>query len=105
MPLFDIIFVSLFVAGWAMTGVVPWLAFSVATKGNAGLGWLPLSMAIAVVAGLLVPFLGFTDGKGIVLSFVAALIVPAAFMAARRFARPALREASARHATAHGNGD
>lgn len=80
---------SLFVSAWLILGFLPWLAFSVATRGHAGLGMLPLCLLAAVVAGLAVPVLGKDDGDGIWLSMVAALVAPALLMAARRFALPA----------------
>lgn len=82
--LFDAIFLSLFVSGWLMCGFFPWLAVSVATRGGAGLVYLPLSMFAGLVGGLAVPVLG-ADGKGgIWLSFLVALIVPSLLLAARR---------------------
>ena len=88
--LYEAIFLSLFVGGWLVCGFVPWLVLSVATRGNAGLVYLPLSLFASVVAGLAVPLLGADGSGGLRLSFVAALGVPALLLAARRFS---LREA------------
>jgi hypothetical protein len=90
---FDLIFVSLFVAGWLLCGTVPWLVVSVATRGGAGLGGLPLAWFVAIVAGLAVPVLGLRDGTGLVISFTLALAAPSLLLAVHRFsvqARPAL---------------
>ena len=83
--LFDAIFLSLFFSGWLICGFIPWLVVSVATRGEAGLAYLPLSMFAGVVAGLAIPVLGADGSKGIWLSFVAALSVPSLLLAARRF--------------------
>jgi hypothetical protein len=90
MPLFDIIFGAIFVGLWMALGVVPWLILSVVTRGNAGIGMLPLCMLAGVAGGMIVPFIGFTDVSGIWLSFVAAFAFPAALLAARRFAAGAI---------------
>ena len=83
--LFDALFLSVFLSGWLICGFIPWLAVSVATRGEAGLAYLPLSMFAGVVAGLAVPVLGADGSKGIWLSCVAALSVPSLLLAARRF--------------------
>lgn len=87
--MFTAIFLSLLLSAWLILGFLPWLAFSVATRGNAGLGMLPLCLLTGVIAGLAVPLFGKDDGAGIWLSMVAALVAPALLMAARRFALPA----------------
>ncbi len=97
--LFEAIFVTLFVVGWALCGLAPWLALSVWTRGNAGLQYLPLSMFTGVVGGLAVPILGREDATGIWLSFAAAFVAPALLLAARRLSLRAAanRPAEARH--------
>jgi hypothetical protein len=93
--LFDLIFLALFTIGWLICAFVPWLALSVATRGDAGLGYLPACLAVGVVAALAVPLLGLTDGRGLALSFVAAAAAPAMLLAAGRFShasRSALAE-------------
>lgn len=82
---FTVIFVSLFVAGWMIVASVPWLVISVRTRGEAGLAYLPLSWLAGVVCAVLVPVLGFDDGRGLALSFVVAFLAPALLLAARRF--------------------
>ncbi len=81
--LFDALFITLFVIGWLALGFLPWLALSVATRGNAGMRYLPLSMAAAVIGGLAVPV--FRDDEvGLILSFVVALAFPTLLLTARR---------------------
>lgn len=86
--MFTAIFLSLFLSAWLVLGFLPWLAFSVATRGQAGLGMLPLCLLTGVVAGLAVPLLGKDDGEGIWISMLVALVAPAVLMTARRFALP-----------------
>jgi len=92
------IFVSLYVTGWLICAFIPWLALSVATRGRAGLGVLPLCLFAGVVAALAVPVFGLTGVTGFWLSFLIAATVPAVLLALRRFSLhdAALREPSAR---------
>ena len=85
--MFAFIFVSLMVVTWLALGFLPWLAWSVATRGYAGIGMLPVCMFGAVVAGLAVPMLGRSDGAGMGMSAGAAVAAAAALLAVRRFAR------------------
>ncbi|MCC7364708.1 MAG: hypothetical protein IT303_10075 [Dehalococcoidia bacterium] len=86
---FEAIALTVLVAGWLVCAYLPWFLFSVFTRGHAGLGMLPLCLFAGVVGALAVPILGLRDGTGLVLSFVAAAVVPVALLAARRFAMPA----------------
>ena len=97
--LYTAIFVSLFVIGWLICAFIPWLALSVATRGNAGLAMLPLCLFTGVIAGLAVPVFGMTGVAGFWLSFVAAALVPALLLTIRRFTLHAVagNEAAARH--------
>ena len=89
--LFELIFVSLFLLGWLFCAFLPWLALSIATRGHAGIGMLPLCLFTGVVAALAVPVLINDGWTGLWLSFVAATLAPAALLAIRRFAAdPAL---------------
>jgi hypothetical protein len=92
---FTLIFVSLFVAGWLIAGLVPWMVLSVATRGNAGLVNLPLCLLAGVVGGLAVPVLGKDDAAGIWLSMAAAAVVPSLLLVARRLSLGA--DAHVRH--------
>ncbi|MBI2765380.1 MAG: hypothetical protein HYX53_05625 [Chloroflexi bacterium] len=87
--LFDLIFLGVFTLGWLISAYIPWLALSIATRGRAGLVYLPLCLFSGVVAALAVPVLGFDGRGGLALSFAAAFTVPAALLAARRLSLPA----------------
>ncbi len=82
--LYALIFISLFVAGWLICAYLPWLVLSVATRGNAGLRYLPLCLAAGVTAGLAVPLLGLDGETGLWLSFVLAAAVPTLLLVIRR---------------------
>lgn len=82
--MFTLIFGSAFVMAWLICGFVPWLALSVATRGHAGLGQLPLCLFAGLVAGLAVPILGMNGRNGIWLSFLTATAVPILLLVARR---------------------
>ena len=86
--MFTAIFLTPIVAGWLALGFMPWLGWSVASRGNAGLGMLPLCLFAAVVAGLAVPLLIRDDAWGLFLSAAAALLSSFAVLAARRVAVP-----------------
>lgn len=96
--LFELIFVTIFVAAWVVCGYLPWFLLSVFTRGNAGLVYLPLSVFTGVVAGLAVPLLGPQDMTGLWLSMVCALVAPSILLAARRFSlTPAPSQARTEH--------
>jgi hypothetical protein len=87
---FTLIFVSLLVAGWLFLAFLPWLAWSVATRGNAGLSNLPLCLFAGVVGGLAVPILVRDDEWGLLVSALAAVLLPLGLLALRHAAvRPA----------------
>jgi hypothetical protein len=98
--LFDAIFISLFVLGWLICGFLPWLALSVGTRGDAGLGYLPLCLFTAVVAGIAVPVLGLNDGRGLWVSFVVAFAAPSLLLAAARYSRATRRGVAAERRSA-----
>ena len=83
--LFTAIFLGFLLAGWLVCAFVPWLAVSVATRGNAGLVNLPLCLFAGVVCAVAVPLLGMTDATGLWLSFGVAVGAPSLLLAARRF--------------------
>lgn len=87
--MFTLIFVSLMVATWVVLGFLPWLIWSVATRGNAGLANLPLCVFGALVAGLAVPLLGKDDGAGMAISAVAAAATATVLLAFRQSAKSA----------------
>jgi hypothetical protein len=86
--IFDLVFISLFVAGWLLCGYLPWAVKSVVTRGNAGLKYLPLCLFAAVVCGLAVPIIGFTGVGGLVASFAVAALAPAILLAVSPTQRP-----------------
>ena len=94
--LYTTIFISLYVIGWLICAFIPWLALSIATKGNAGLWMLPLCLFAGVVCALAVPVFGLTGFTGFWLSFVVGAVAPAVLLTLRRFAVPALPAASAK---------
>lgn len=96
--LFELIFVSLFVAGWLACGFAPWLAVSVATRGHAGLHMLPVCLFGGVVGGLAVPILIRQDLAGLWLSFAAAILLPSGLIATQRLAMSARRPEAAKDA-------
>ena len=98
--LFNLIFLSLFLLGWLICAFLPWLVLSVATRGDAGLGYLPLSLFSGVVAAVAVPVLGLTDGRGLLLSFVVAAVAPAVLLAVARYSRATRRSVAAHRRTA-----
>lgn len=83
MPLFHLIFAVAFIALWMLIGMLPWLASSIRSRGNAGMVFLPVCMLAGVAGGLLVPFLGLTGAGGVWLSLLAALLVPTMLVVAR----------------------
>ena len=93
--LYALIFISLFVAGWLACAYLPWLVLSVATRGNAGLRYLPLCLLAGVTAGLAVPLLGLDDATGLWLSFLLAALVPSLLLVIRRVTLPAPAPAAA----------
>lgn len=89
--MFTAIFVALFVSAWVLCGTGVWLAASVATRGGAGLGMLPVAMAAGVVGGLAVPLLVRDDLAGLWMSFALAAALPGMLLVTRAFAGSALR--------------
>ena len=92
--MFTAIFLTLIVLGWLVLGFVPWLAWSVVSRGHAGLGMLPLCLLAAIVAGLAVPLLLRDDEWGLVWSAAAAAFASFILLAARRFAFAPDRQAA-----------
>ncbi|MEJ5220501.1 MAG: hypothetical protein WHT63_00665 [Tepidiforma sp.] len=85
--MYTAIFVGLYLLGWSVAAFLPWLGWSVATRGRAGLWNLPLCLFAGIVAALAVPVAGATGAAGLAASFVAAFLVPLALMALRQWAR------------------
>ncbi len=81
-------FILLFFAIWFVMGLIPWAIAAVLTRGRGALLALPLSLAGAAAAGVIVPLVGQRDAFGFFLSLPAALVGGALASAAGiRFAR------------------
>lgn len=70
----DGLFISVFVLGWLLCAGLVWLILAAQRRGRAAFSTLPASLILGCLAALLVPALGFRDGRALALSFpVAAL--------------------------------
>ncbi len=67
-----LIFVLLFFALWSFLGFLPWSFAAVILRGRHVLLALPLALAAASLAGVLVPLLGARDETGFLLSIATA---------------------------------
>jgi hypothetical protein len=100
-------FIAFFVLCWCVLGLIPWAVAAVWVRGRGALVALPLALASACSAGILVPLLGQRDAKGYFLSLATALVVGALGSAAGiAFARrlSAATPAPERPAVAHSIG-
>jgi hypothetical protein len=68
-----IAFVVFFFVVWCLIGLVPWAIAAVWTRGRWALMALPLALAGAAAAGVLVPVLGQRDLTGFLISLPSAL--------------------------------
>ena len=69
-----LIFVLLFFALWTFLGFLPWSFAAVICRGRHVLLALPLALAAASLAGVLVPLLGARDETGFLLSIATAFL-------------------------------
>ncbi len=69
-----LIFVLLFFALWTFLGFLPWSFAAVIRRGRHVLLALPLALAAASLAGVLVPLLGARDETGFLLSIATAFL-------------------------------
>ncbi len=90
--MFEAIFLTLIIGGWLIAAAFPWFLLSVVTRGNAGLGMLPVCWLAGLAGAFAVPLLGADDGNGLRLSFAVAFLVPVVLLAVRRFSLGATRE-------------
>ncbi len=90
--LFTLIFSAIFIVGWSICGLVPWLVTSIVTRGNAGLGGIFLCIFAGNVAGATVPLIGFSGKGGFLASFFVAALASALLIAVRRFALGPVRQ-------------
>jgi hypothetical protein len=80
---FTAIFLALLIGGWVICAYLPWAVWSIATKGQAGVQYLPLCVFAGVVCALAVPVLGADGMTGFWVSFpVAGLASLGALVAA-----------------------
>ena len=70
----DPIFLAVLFVVWAGLGAAAWLAVAVVRRGRGVLVGLPLAMAGAIGAGVLVPAAGARDEAGLLLSLGTALL-------------------------------
>jgi len=70
----DPIFLAVLFVVWAGLGAAAWLAVAVVKRGRGVLVGLPLAMAGAIGAGVLVPAAGARDEAGLLLSLGTALL-------------------------------
>jgi hypothetical protein len=77
--------VVFFFAVWLFLGLLAWAVIAVLRRGRGALPALPLALAAAAAAGVLVPVLGMRDGWGFALSLLTATTASlvAAFAGAR----------------------
>lgn len=59
---------------WSLVGLFPWVASAIAVRGRGALLALPLAVAAACAAGVLVPALGQRDLTGFLVSLLTALL-------------------------------
>lgn len=65
-------FLAFFFTVWALLGLVPWLGAALWRRGRGVVLALPLAPLAGCLVGALVPVLGTDDGRGFLLSLVAA---------------------------------
>lgn len=69
-----IAFLAFFFLLWYGLGLIPWSIAAVLTRGRGALLALPLALAGASAAGVLVPLVGLRDATGFFLSLPMAMI-------------------------------
>jgi hypothetical protein len=67
-------FILFFFLCWCIVGLLPWTTAAVVVRGRGALLALPLALASACAAGVLVPALGQRDFTGFLISLLAALL-------------------------------
>lgn len=67
-----LIIVLLYFALWGFLGLLPWTFAAVARRGREVLPALPLALAAACLAGVLVPIVGARDETGFLVSIATA---------------------------------
>lgn len=69
-----IAFLAFFFLLWCGLGLIPWSIAAVLTRGRGALLALPLALAGASAAGVLVPLIGLRDATGFFLSLPIAMV-------------------------------
>jgi hypothetical protein len=99
----DALFISLFLCGWLLCSGLVWLILAANRRGRSALATLPAALLLGCLFALLLPALGFRDGRALALSFpMAALgglvgtfaVLAAGAMMERRARRKPLTAAS-----------
>ncbi len=85
-------FILFFIAVWCFLGLMTWAVAAVIVRGRGALPALPLALAGAAAAGVLIPLAGLDDATGFFISLFAAMIAGAlgtigGIALARRMAR------------------
>jgi hypothetical protein len=70
----DALFISLFVFGWLLCSGLVWLILAAQRRGRAALATLPAALILGCLSALLLPILGFRDGRALALSFPLAAL-------------------------------
>ena len=65
-------FILFFFALWCALGLIPWALAAVVSRGRGALPALPLALAGAAAAGVLVPLVGLRDATGFLISLATA---------------------------------
>lgn len=63
-----LIIVLLLFAMWGLLGFLPWTVAAVVRRGRGVLPALPIALALAALAGVLVPLMGARDERGFLVS-------------------------------------
>lgn len=67
-------FIAFFFLCWCVVGLFPWVIAAIVVRGRGALLALPLTIASACAAGVLVPALGQRDFTGFLISLLTALV-------------------------------
>jgi hypothetical protein len=81
-------FIAFFFLCWSIVALFPWTLAAILSHGRGALIALPLALAAAWAAGVLVPLLGWRDAAGFFASLLTALLAASlASLAGLRIAR------------------
>lgn len=67
-------FIAFFFLSWSVVGLFPWVITAIIVRGRGALLALPLALASASAAGVIVPALGQRDFTGFLISLLTALL-------------------------------